>query len=91
MRITTKLVELAEKIKIVIEPAEFRRILIRFTKSAEFRRILIRFADPADFVISAINARSVISNFAGTFQICRCIVVEGVIIVIEVIKKEYNM
>ena len=60
MRITTKLIELAEKVRIVAEPAEFRRILIRF-------------ADPADFVISATNARSAISNFAGTFQICRCI------------------
>ena len=59
MRITIKLIELAEKIKIV-------------TKSAEFRRILIRFANSADFVISAIYARSAISNFVGTFQICRC-------------------
>ena len=58
MRIITKLIELAEKIKIVIKPAEFKRILIRF-------------ADPADFMISAIHARSAISNFAGTFQICR--------------------
>ena len=59
MRIAVKLVELAEKIRIVTEPAEFRRILIRF-------------ADPADFVISATHARSAISNFVGTFQICRC-------------------
>ena len=59
MRITTKLVELIKKIKIV-------------TKSAEFRRILIRFTNSTDFIISAINARSAISNFIGTFQICRC-------------------
>ena len=72
MRITTKLIELTEKVETVTEPAEFGRILIRFAEPAEFRRILIRFADPADFVISAINARSAISNFAGTFQICRC-------------------
>ena len=58
MRITAKLVELAKKVGIV-------------TELAEFGRILIRFADSADFVISATNARSAISNFAGTFQICR--------------------
>ena len=73
MRITIKLIELAEKIRIVIEPTEFRRILIRFIESVEFRRILIRFANLANFVIFAINARSAISNFAGTFQICRYI------------------
>ena len=56
MRITIKLIELIKKIKIVTEPAEFERILIRFTKSIEFRRILIRFADLANFVISATNA-----------------------------------
>ena len=59
MRITIKLIELAEKIRIV-------------TELAEFRRILIRFANLADFMISAINARLAILNFIETFQICRC-------------------
>ena len=59
IRITTKLIELAKKIKIITKPTKFRRILIRFTNSA-------------DFIISAINARLAISNFIETFQICRC-------------------
>ena len=59
IRITIKLIELIEKIKIII-------------KSAEFRQILIRFINPANFIISAIYARLVILNFIETFQICRC-------------------
>ena len=58
MRITAKLIELIEKIKIVI-------------KLAEFWLIFEIVAKPAEFLISALFARSAIWNLAGTFQICR--------------------
>ena len=52
-------------------------------------RIFFRVTKPAEFLISAQPARLAISNSAGTFQICRCLI-ESIVLILYSIRIAFS-